>query len=258
MDIKNKSGVVSLLCLSFLMLASCFHDEDRNVSVSVLNGTWYGFEENFSSGDVSKVSYVISNGTISEVQRENQGTNLLEDQGLVGSIVVTTNNVFSYELNNRSLGDFFSDDGHDFITYVDDQFNFGVLQKGAAEDLNLLFDANDIARNWTGYGVNVRNGTMTVAIKYDSDLNVEIDTQNFVGTEDADSVSEGQYTGSFNLSDNIRGVYKDSNWTNPINVDVFGDITVILSPDKTYAGARICLPVVGPANIESCSFMSLQ
>lgn len=261
--------VVAVFVLT--VLNACFHDEeDNNVNVNVLDGHWFGYEENFNSNTRNRVGMVIENGAITMVEREDQGLVAMVDQNKVGNINVTTNTVFAYEFSDASkvLGNFLTNDAHTHMTFVDEQFNFGVLEKvtdieyTAMSDLaaavSPAFALNDVADTWLGFSVAIRNAQLTVANELIASLTVELDTLNYVGRDTGNSLTGGEFIGTVSLQDVDRGIYKHNNWTNPVDVDKFGDLTLILSPDKSYLAGRVCIPVVGVADIEACTFMSLN
>ncbi len=260
---KQAPIIIFVVITVAFFISGCLHD-DESVNVGILNGTWFGVEQdvnNSGADGINKISFVILDGKITQILREDQDLTVMADQNLVGSIVAKTKNVFTYDLSDptTTLGGLYVDTTSLHYTFLDDKFRFGVMQKGAADDPLLVFVDNDIAGNWSGFSVNVRNGTMSVVNNVNSQVTVDLDALTFVGSDNAASVTGGRFDGSLSLS-NIKGVYT-GNWANPDDSTKFGDITTILSSDKTFLSARLCLsfdlpPGNGVPNSQMCTFAS--
>jgi hypothetical protein len=97
------------------------NDDDVNTS---LDGTWGGNLED-SVGTMHNITLTISGDTITSVLVDGV------DQGLTGSIVQGSANVFEVRLSDASKVGFIVDDARQHLTFVDEDFSVGVLQKNA-------------------------------------------------------------------------------------------------------------------------------
>jgi len=250
-----------------IFISGCLHDEDKSVNVGILNGTWFGVEEDVVNGGSSgrnNISFVILSGKIIQVLREDQGAMAMVDLGLIGLISARSSSVFNYTLSDGTdtLGGLYVDPTASHFTFLDDNFRFGMMQKGAAEDPALVYLINDIAGNWSGFSVNVSNASLNVLNNNNSNAAVVADDLTFKGTDGVTSVTGGTFDGSLapSSSDAMKGIYT-GNWINPLDNTKFGNITAILSADKTFLSARFCLSFIlppgnGVPNSEMCTFAS--
>jgi len=248
-----------------IFVSGCLHDDEKSVNVGILNGTWFGVEEDVVNGGSSgrnNISFVILSGKIIQVLREDQSAMAMVDQGLIGVISTRSSSVFNYTLSDGAgtLGGLYVDPTATHFTFLDDNFRFGMMQKGAVEDSALVYINNDISGNWSGFSVNVSNVNMNVINNNKSNASVVVDDLTFTGTDGAASVTGGTFDGSVSLSDAMKGIYT-GNWVNPNDNTKFGNITAILSADKTFLAARFCLSFVlppgnGVPNSEMCTFVS--
>jgi len=263
---KMFNVVVILIAIVFSFLISgCFHDdEDKSVNVNIINGTWYGVEQdvnNLNASGRNKIVFTILGGIITAIAKENQSSMMIEDQGLVGTVTAVNANIFSYKLGDvtNTLGSLYVDNTRSHYTFLDDKFLFGVMQKSATlvDYSTIMFVGADVQNNWSGFSVNVRNVTIAAINNTPSQMTFDPMAFTFSGTDGANSVTGGSFdiTGSFNLIDATNGVYT-ANWVNPNDNMITGNVTLILSPDKTFVAARFCLPFTGVPDIELCTFSS--
>ncbi len=266
----NLSNVLAVAAFTFVV-AGCLHDDEKDVNVNILNGTWVGVEQDVNNSGASAINIItfeMLNGKITEITREDQAmASALVNQNLVGTVLAKTKNIFSYDLSDatNTLGGLYVDTATSHFAFLDDEFRFGVMQKIAAgvapESVytNLVYLDNDIAGSWSGFSVNIRNGTMSVVNNFNSQVVVDLDALTFAGSGSSASVTGGRFDGSLSIS-NVKGVYAGT-WVNPDDNTKFGNITAILSSDKTFLSVRLCLsfslpPGNGVPDSQMCTFAS--
>jgi hypothetical protein len=117
-----------LIC-SILLLTACGGgggvggSSDNNVITS-LNGTWRGNLED-AVGTMHTLTITVSGDTITSILID--GVN----QSLTGGLVQRSANVFGFILSDTTEGGFIVDNGGQYLTFLDEFFNVGVLQKNA-------------------------------------------------------------------------------------------------------------------------------
>ena len=262
----NTNKLLNIFIVIFFAMTAfgCFHDdEDKSVDVSIINGTWFGIEEDVNNGgELNKIRFTILNGRITLVEREDQATMTMVDQKIIGSVTAKTATTWSYTLSDDTdtVGGFYVDTSATHLTFLDDQFKFGVMEKAATDDPERVYVDNDSAANWSGFSVNVQNGSMLAIDNFGSNIQIEMDTLAFVGADAIQSVTGGDFAGNLSLNDAMKGRYV-GNWTNPLVIDTppSGSLVSYMSADKTFLAARLCLPFITPPgngvpNLELCSF----
>lgn len=256
---KLYRGLLGALCvvLAAFSVTACLHDEEESVSVTIIDGTWFGVEEDVNNSLLKKIRFTISGGRITAVAREDlsimTGDDMV-DQGLIGTVSIISARNFTFTLSDDTVGGFYIDTTAAHMTFLDDKFRFGVMQKGAT-DVAAMPDINDIAGDFSGFSVNVSNGaTMPVNNESSSSATVTADTLALsLGVDNAGSVTGGNFEGNMFLLDSERGVY-NGNWMNSVDNMIAGNMVSIVSTDKTFAATRICLTFMGVPNIEECTF----
>jgi hypothetical protein len=288
MDAKmNSNKLFNILIIIFFAMSAygCFHDEedDKSVDVSIINGTWFGVEEDVNAGNsnpdkLKNICFTILDGKITLVKREDQGIMKMVDQKIIGAVTAKTANIWSYTLNDTTdtSGGFYVDTSASHLSFLDDQFRFGVMEKVRNDDINIIkkecgdaatgdavnmdrvYVDNDAAASWRGFSVNVLNGSMLARENFSSSVQVDMDTLAFVGVDSALSVTGGNFEGSLSLNDAMKGRYV-GNWTNrdPLIIDTppSGSMVSYVSADKTFLAARLCLPFINTVpDQELCTF----
>jgi hypothetical protein len=131
------------LCFCAVLFASCGGGGDGGPPPGPdLTGTWFGTLEDPSSV-MHTTSVTISGTTITEIRVDNVPT------GRTGTITPqTSSQAFAFTLNDGTKGGFFLDSSLAHAGFVDNEFNFGVVQKGATA---VPAYANaDITGSWSG------------------------------------------------------------------------------------------------------------
>ncbi len=269
----NTNKLLNIFIVIFFAMTAfgCFHDEeDKSVDVSIINGTWFGIEEDVNTGDLNNVCFTILDGRITLVKREDQGTMKMVDQGIIGTVTAKTATTWSYSLSDATdtLGGFYVDTSVSHLAFLDDKFRFGVMEKAAnntvitneCDNINMdrVYVDNDSAANWNGFSVNVQNGSMLAIDNFSSSVQVEMDTLVFEGVDTVQSVTGGDFSGNLSLNNAMKGRYV-GNWRNlnPLIIDTppSGSMVSYMSADKTFLAARLCLPFSNTVpDHELCSF----
>jgi hypothetical protein len=161
------------------------------------------------------------------------------DQGLTGSIVQESANVFEVRLSDAAKAGFIVDDDRQHLTFVDEDFSVGVLQKNAGA-LPPFVQA-DIAGS--GSGIVVTTDFVTYQV-FSGRITCDA-TGACIGTDG----NVGNLTATLTYTDLGR-------WTG--TSDYAGGsstVAVFLSADKKFAGSWACNFGVFP---DDCSFSALS
>ena len=110
-----------------------------------MTGTWFGTLEDPVS-DMHTTSLIISGTSITEIRVDDNVT------GQTGTITPRSAQVVAFTLDDGTKGGFFLDPNAAHATFVDDKFNFGVVQKDLGGVLPAYADA-DINGTWSGIAV---------------------------------------------------------------------------------------------------------
>jgi len=200
--------------------------------ITSLNGTWRGNLED-SSGTMHNITLTISGDTITSALVDSV------DQGLTGSIVQGSANVFEVRLSDATKAGFIVDDARQHLTFVDEDFTVGVLQKNAGA-LPPFVQA-DIAGSGSGIAVTSNFDTFQ---EFSSSVTCDA-TGACTGTDG----NVGNFTATLTYTDLGR-------WTGTSNeAGGSSTVSVFLSADKQFAGAWACNFVIGGFP-DACSFMA--
>jgi len=162
------------------------------------------------------------------------------DQGTTGTITKVGANVFGVVFSDASEGGFIADASGTHAGILDDQFSFGVLQKGAGA--LPVYAAADIAGTWSGYGV-LLDANFDVTQTFASSATIANDaTRTFTGSDIG-----GAFSGSFPSDPHILGRWQGTF----IQGSTPGVVSAFLSVDKTFAATWACDGINFPAD---CSF----
>jgi hypothetical protein len=223
---------IILLC-SVLFLASCGGGgggSDSDDVMTILNGTWRGNLED-PTMTMHNATLTISGDTITSVLVDGV------DQGLTGSIVQESANVFTVRLSDATKAGFIVDDARQHLTFVDEDFTVGVLQKNAGA--LPPFVQEDIAG--IGSGIVVTTDFVTF--------------QEFSGS--VECVVPGDCTGTDGYVGDFTATltYTDlGRWTGTSNyAGGSSTVSVFLSADKQFAGSWGCNFAIGVFP-DACSF----
>ena len=135
---------IAALCFCTLLFASCGGGGgggDPAPPPPNLTGTWFGTLEDPNSM-MHTTSVTISGTSITEIRVDNLVT------GQTGTITQRSAQVFAFTLNDGTKGGLFLDSLAAHAAFVDDDFNFGVVQKGAT--FVPTYANTDINGSWSG------------------------------------------------------------------------------------------------------------
>ncbi len=190
-----------------------------NVPIQSLDGTWFG-SMNDAVGGLHSYQITIAGGAIGQILVD------AVDQGFTGAIVRESDTLFTLTLSDGTVVEFFIDAAVQHAGFVDDGFNFGVVQKDA---LGLpTFFINDTDGDWSGNSVVTDFTTSLEFASTASCLNLLCTATGNGVNSNVDlsggfSSAFGRWQGTFNNSAGDSGV-----------------ITVMLSADKQFAGSFAC------------------
>lgn len=195
-------------------------------AVAALAGTWFGVLEdpNFVLHRISVV--VNSAGKVTEERIDD-----VVQTGLTADISEVSGQIFSFVFSDGTEGGFIVDASGIHAGFLDDGFNFGVLQKGATS-LPVYANAN-LVGSWSGYGVTVDNA-FNIAAPFNSSATV-----NTGGTFTGSDTSGGAFSGALGDVDPEFGRFFGdvSNDSDPTNV---GFVGVFLSVDMLFVASYAC------------------
>lgn len=185
--------------------------------ITRLNGTWRGNLED-SIGTMHTLTISVSGDTITSILID--GVN----QGLTGTLAQRSTDVFGFTLSDTTEGGFIVDTISQHLTFVDEFFNVGVLQKNAGA-LPPFVQA-DIAGSPTGAVVTTNFITF----------------QQFTGNVTCDAV--GSCNGTDAVVGNFTATLTYTNlgrWAGTSNyAGGSSNVSVFLSEDKLFAGSWGC------------------
>lgn len=221
-----------LIC-SILFLTAC-SDGDGGAAgaaqISSLNGTWSGNLED-TVGTMHTLTITVSGDTITSILIDSV------DQSLTGGLVQRSANVLGFTLSDTTEGGFIVDIGRQHLTFLDEFFNVGVLQKNAGA-LPPFVQA-DIAGS--GSGVVVTTDFITFE-EFTGSV-----TCDATGTCNGIDDGVGNFTATLTYTNMGR-------WTGTSNsAGGSSTVSVFLSEDKLFAGSWACNFAVGGFP-DACSF----
>ena len=225
-----------------LSLAACGGEGSGPPAASRVTGTWFGTEE-LTDGSLHTVRIVVDGDQqITSVDLDGAAT------GLVGSVTHSQDDLYEYTLDDGTEGGFWIDAAGRHVVFCDDEWNFGVVQKGGSSAGS--FSQGDLAgRSYQGYTV-VTDAAFEIAATGTSSATVGLDGSfqgSFDGGAAGASTFENLPGGELALEDatfgRFRGSYSDSTGD-------MGSISAIMSPDKQLIGTW-----ASPGQFpEDCSF----
>lgn len=195
-------------------------DAGGGVSLADLAGTWYGVLED-PSGVLHTISVTLDgSGNLTQHVVDGSST------GLTSTITKESDQIFSFLDSDGTEGGFFVDGGAKHAGFVDEDFYFGVLEKGAS---SLPTYANtDIIGSWSGYGIAL-DSYFDIVETWTSSGTVANDFS-FSGS-DSDG---GTFSGSFSTYFSSYGAYY-GDFSNSEGAS--GSMRVFLSPDKSFVAS---------------------
>ena len=184
-----------------------------------LDGAWFGSLED-PVGGLHTYQVTVSGDAVSQILIDGV------DQGLTGTITKESDVLFSLVLSDGAEAGFIVDAAVQHAVFVDDSFNFAVVQKGVSG--LPVFLVNDVDGNWSGNTIitdfvissefaSTASCTNLLCTASGNGVNASIDLS---GSFDA---TFGQWAGTFNNSAGESGVAR-----------------ALLSADKLFAGSYTC------------------
>jgi len=209
------------LCFCTVLVAACGGGGDGGPppppTAPDMTGTWLGTLED-PNALMHTTSVTISGTSITEIRVNGLVT------GRTGTVTMSPNaQVFVFTLNDGTKGAFFLDSNLTHAAFVDDEFNFGVVQKGASA-VPTYADA-DINGSWSGIA-----GTTTDF----NNFSIDSSTANCTHPTCTVTDSSGPNTVTFGSVDTTFGRWQSISSTTGALVAAF------LSPDKQFAGTYAC------------------
>lgn len=215
------------ITLTFILLSACGgggSGSDRITGTAVtppqqLDGTWSGSLED-PAGLLQTFQITVNGNTLSQLLLDGV------DQGLTGTLTAQSTTTYAVSLSDSTKAMFIIDAALQHATFVDDAFNFGVVEKNAIG--SPIFSIGDVNGNWSGTTVVTDFATFSgfpstascVSLQCTATGNGVTTTIDLTGTF---VITFGQWNGSFSNS----------------NGDV-GTSVVMLSPDKQFVAAYGC------------------
>jgi len=222
-----------LLATSLVLAAACSpgssdDDSSSNGGAGGLSGTWNGTIEN-PSFLLGAITVVLDGSSITVTTPDGtQGGSFAQEQG----------NIHGFQLADGTLGGFMTDSAGSHAGFVDEEFYFGAVQKGASV-LNTSnssnFSSSDIAGSWSGTTVELTGADMGISEVYSS--NASVGTDWYISGSD----SYGSYSGSVQNYDGRYGRY-DFEVYSGSETYVGGQF---LTQDKLFAAGYSCPQSVG-------------
>lgn len=195
-----------------------------------LDGTWFGTEET-DVGNLVALRATVSGNRVTQLVVDGA------DTGLTGSITPISGrpNFYDLVLSDGTEGGFLIDSSRNYAVFLDEEFNFGVLQRGATALPNAAA-ADIFGRSFAGVTVLV-DGSFTITDVLDSSVAVA-----------ADGTFQGSYAGGTNFSsataltllDSTFGAWGGEYDANGPSGPDSGPLRVFVSPDKQFIGVWAC------------------
>lgn len=211
-------------------------DSESSSTTATPNGTWRGNLEDAGSG-MHTTTVTISGGQITSILID--GT----DQGVTGTVTREQGDFWIYELSDGTTGGFIFDDEFEHATFVDQDTNIGVIEKGASSLPS--FNQTDIALTASGTVVN-----LTGSFEVESVGSSSISCDGSGNCNGNDSLVGDFTVSSLALSGDGLG-----RWLGQFNNNVpeSGVARAFVTADKGFAGSWMC-PDTATSFIGGCSF----
>lgn len=200
-----------------------------------LAGTWYGAYED-TVGNIGRITVTVSSSgtftyTITGVPSAGSGS---------GTISPVQGTIFGTS-SNGSTGGFMVDAAGTHAGFVDDAFDFAVLQKGASSLPS--YTTADVNGSWAGQGVHLTGASMTIQQVYSASATVSYPSLS--GTDGR----AGAFSGSFFATSLANGGYAATG----TQAGSAFDMEVFVAADKTFAGWWSC-DSAGSIFPDDCTF----
>jgi hypothetical protein len=196
-----------------------------------------------TAGVMHTFSVTTSGNSITQIRLDSSVT------GQTGTMTHRSGNIFGFTLNDGTVGGFFLNSAQTHAAFVDDEFNFGVVQRGASA--LPAYALTDLVGSYSGVAVSVSAnfGTFTTATAtascsgtssitctaVDSGVTTtaSFTSAGFTGCPGGSGITFGRWCGSFTASNSTSG-----------NVRAF------LSVDKTFGAVWACTAGTFPTACE--------
>lgn len=193
-----------------------------DTSIAQLSGVWVGSLED-SNGVLRTLSLTIANGSVTSVSVDGTSTTLSE------TITKQSNvSLFLVAVLNGAATRLLVDSTSTYAVFLDENFNFGVVQKNAQPPLP-TFVVNDNDGDWAGHTLTTDFTTSTVFTSSGTCNNLSCDdTGNGV-------------TATLDLSATFDSTF--GNWTGSYTVAVpsdSGTVSMLMSDDRNFVGFYRC------------------
>ena len=230
---KSFRRLVILASMS-LLVAACGGGGggDGGGGSNTLNGSWRGNLED-PAGTMHRVTVNVSGGnSIDSILIDGV------DQGVAGVLTPETANIWGFTLTDDTEGGFIVDSARKHLTFVDEDFNVGVLQRGAGALPS--FSQGDIAGSASGLVV---TSDLESFSQYSGSITCDA-AGNCIGSDGV----VGDFSAALLLDSSL------GRWTGSSSfVGGSGTVAVFMSADKKFAGSWSCDFAVGGFP-DSCSF----
>lgn len=235
-----RTGVLLLTVL----LTACFHEDDPGNPYGVLDGEWHG-RTIVTSGGTSYIYYVSffmdATGVITKINLNGTST------GLTGTTTSTGANTFSYALSDGVQGGFMLDPAGKHLGFIDTDFDYGILQKGALQSVTYV--GTEIAGTWSGYSLELNN-SLDVVERVTSSASIA--TSSSFTAKASDGVTT---TGTMPTFHSTYGYWLGTGSNSDGNS---GKLLAMMSEDKTFAATWACINGYSGTfeiyNVGGCSF----
>jgi len=226
-----------------LLLSSCGGGTSDGSGLQVpgspgqLDGTWFGSLEDRSTPNtivLRTFTVTISGGAITQILIDSV------DQLLTGTINGESGTLYSLTLSDGTKAGFLVDTAVLHATFVDDGFNFGVVQKGAVGLPAFGFDISDTDGSWVG-------NTVETDFVIWTEFSSTASCTNLLCTARGNGVNS-----SIDLSGFFSSAFGQWNGTFTNTAGESGEVTVMLSPDKQFAASYSCSDVA--TFLDTCDF----
>lgn len=208
-----------------------------DVSLDDLAGTWFGTLED-SVRVLHTLAVTFGSPSITAVIIDGV------DQGLTGTVTKEGGQVFAFVLSDGTKGGFLVDANAAHAVFVDDIFEFGVVEKGATSFPTYLI--NDVDASWSG--LDIETDDFVTFGQFTTALTCASLACTFTGSNGV--------TGNVSLTTAFDSAFGRWIGTFTNSVGNAGEARAFLSADKTFAGAWVCDNVgVFPAD---CDFLALN
>lgn len=227
---RNVLRYVTVLVV-ILFLSACGGGSGGGSGLSVggspqqINGTWFGSLQD-TVGDLHTYSVTIAGGAITQILIDGV------DQMLTGTVTKDSDVLYSLTLSDGTEAAFIVDVTISYAVFVDDVFNFGVVEKNAV-GLPGYVDT-DINGDWSG-----------VTVETDFTISTEVTSIASCVALPTCNATSGGVDSVITVAFFPDLVINSAQWVGTFveNPGDTGDVRMMLSPDKQFAASYACVDV---------------